>query len=383
MDDQKNILIIDDNPNNLRLLSQLLVERGYKVRAVLSGERALAAVQSTLPDLILLDIMMPEMSGYELCRRLKAAPQTQDIPIIFISALAETEDKVKAFSVGGVDYVSKPFQVDEVLARVETHIDLRELRSQLQVANATLAQQLAELSELNEQLQKQNAELDAFAHTVAHDLKNPLNLVMGNAELLRSYAEPQDSLTLESSDSIFKAAKKMDNIIESLMLLSGVRRVADVTMHPLDMEYIVLEAQDRMADLIKERQVVITLPSVWPIVWGYGPWVEEVWANYLSNAIMYGGEPPHVEIGATQLEDGSVRFWVHDNGAGLTQEQQAQLFTPFERLEQARIQGGHGLGLSIVRRIVEKLGGTVGVESFPAEGCTFFFSLPYFPDEPL
>jgi len=138
-----DILIVDDTPTNLHVLSQMLSEQGYKVRAVTSGARALTVVQVALPDLILLDIRMPEMDGYALCNHLKANPQTRDIPIIFISALNEIQDKVKAFTVGGVDYITKPFHLEEVLARVETHLTLRNLQKQLQDANARFAQELA------------------------------------------------------------------------------------------------------------------------------------------------------------------------------------------------------------------------------------------------
>jgi len=138
-------------------------------------------------------------------------------------------------------------------------------------------------------------------------------------------------------------------------------------------------AQRRLAGMIKENQAEIILQeaSAWPVALGYGPWVEQIWVNYLSNAIKYGGRPPCVEMGATQQPDNMIRFWVHDNGNGLSLDEQAQLFTPFTRLGQVRAQG-YGLGLSIVRRIVEKLGGQVGIESdgVPGHGSVFFFTLP-------
>lgn len=142
-DASENILVVDDTPANLRLLSQMLSERGYGVRAVTSGSRALESVHVTQPSLILLDIRMPEMNGYEVCEQLKQDPRTKDIPIIFISALNEIEDKVRGFNVGGVDYITKPFQFEEVLARVETHLSLRRLQKQLQDANKKFEQELA------------------------------------------------------------------------------------------------------------------------------------------------------------------------------------------------------------------------------------------------
>lgn len=150
---QANILVVDDVRANLQLLVGILTERGYKVRPATHGRMALLAAQAEPPDLILLDIMMPEIDGYEVCRRLKAEKLTRDVPVIFISAMDETLDKVTAFSVGGVDYIPKPFQVEEVLARVETHLALRRLHGQLQAANAELARRLEELEIRNQELQ--------------------------------------------------------------------------------------------------------------------------------------------------------------------------------------------------------------------------------------
>jgi signal transduction histidine kinase len=140
---------------------------------------------------------------------------------------------------------------------------------------------------------------------------------------------------------------------------------------------IVSEAQQRLTYMIREYEAELILPGRWPEALGYAPWVEQVWANYMSNAIKYGGIPPRLQLGATERSDGAVRFWIRDNGPGLSAEEQAQLFTPFTRLDQARATG-HGLGLSIVRRIVTRLGGQVGVESegVSGQGSTFYFTLP-------
>ncbi len=227
------------------------------------------------------------------------------------------------------------------------------------------------------ELQTRNDELDAFAHTVAHDLKSPLSLIIGYADIL---IEMEAASLVGASRQpylqiIGQTADKINNIVEELMLLSEVRK-GRVDLQPLDMHRIALESRARLNYLIIVQQAEVVLPGDWPIAVGYGPWVEEVWINYLSNAIKYGGRPPRVELGADDDPiDGQVRFWVRDNGQGLTAEQQSQLFTPFTQLAPARATG-HGLGLSIVRRIVEKLGGAVGVESTIGQGSTFFFTLP-------
>ncbi len=368
--DMADILVVDDTSANLRLLAQLLTEQGYKVRAVLSGERALIAAQAAVPDLILLDVRMPGLDGYETCLRLKSDERTCETPVLFISALYDVEDKLKAFASGGVDYITKPFQPQEVLARVETQLALRHFQRELKRANAELAVQV-------EQLQDHIQELDAFAHTVAHDLKNPLLQITGYAEtLLEFYHEIPSDEVLRGLAGIVRGGHKLGNIIEELMLLTGVRK-AEVTQEPLDMNAIVTEALQRLADMFQQQGVRVRVSDTWPTALGHAPWIEQVWINYLSNGCKYGGQPPVLELGVDTASDGQVRFWVQDNGRGLTPADQARLFVPFTRLEQARAQG-YGLGLSVVRRIIEKLGGQVGVESagIPGQGSKFYFTLP-------
>ena len=161
-----NIMVVDDTPANLRLLSQMLKQHGYKVHAVSSGEQALIAAEMAPPDLILLDIMMPGLDGYTVCERLKAKPQTANVPIIFISALNEPLDKVKAFSVGGVDYLTKPFQLEEILARVSVHLTFRHLQLQLEKANTQLAAQNQELQQRNAELQEALAAIKTLSGLV-------------------------------------------------------------------------------------------------------------------------------------------------------------------------------------------------------------------------
>ena len=251
-------------------------------------------------------------------------------------------------------------------------------RAQQEIAERERAKEALRQQAL--ELEARNAEMDAFAHTVAHDLKNPLGLIIGYADILiKYYTTLQDEERERCLTDVARTAHKMNNIIEELLLLSEVRK-AEVGMTSLDMAAIVAEAQQRLAFVIKTSRAEIIAPPVpaWPIALGYGPWIEEVWVNYLSNAIKYGGQPPRMELGAERLPDGKVRFWVRDNGPGITPEGQARLFAPFTRLDQIRA-GGHGLGLSIVRRIVEKLGGQVGVESQVGCGSTFSFILSAAP----
>ncbi len=227
------------------------------------------------------------------------------------------------------------------------------------------------------ELEAQNAELDAFAHTVAHDLKNPLWMVSSSAEMLATEGSTMRPAEIEElAHFVAGGAYKATEIVNNLLLLASTHKV-DVELQPLDMSIVVNQAMARGMHLIQLHQPEIKQPENWPIVWGYAPWVEEVWANYISNALKYGGRPPVLELGYSlpDQSDGLVTFWLQDNGPGLTAEEMARLFMPFERLSQLG-SAGHGLGLSIVKRIVEKLGGEVGVESVVGEGCRFYFRLP-------
>ncbi len=236
------------------------------------------------------------------------------------------------------------------------------------------------LRQSNAELQARNEDLDAFAHMAAHDLKGPLNVVIGYAELLLqvSKKEPATSTNLwqEGLSSINQTGHKMSNIIDELLLLAEIRK-KEVKLKPLEMARVVEQARLRLTDIIKKYEAEIIVPTSWPIALSHAPWIEEIWANYISNAIKYGGQPPRVTVGGQSQADGLVRFWVQDNGTGLTPEELNQLFKPFVRLSQVRARG-HGLGLSIVRRIVEKLGGQASVESagVAGEGCIFSFTLP-------
>jgi signal transduction histidine kinase len=228
-----------------------------------------------------------------------------------------------------------------------------------------------------QRVESQNKELDAFAHTVAHDLKNPLALIVGYTDFLTEYFDEIEMAELIALiRGIKKTGYKAINIVEELLLLAGIRK-KEVLPAPLDMTDIVGQAQERLAYMIHEYEGEIVTPTEWPVAMGYGPWIEEVWTNYLSNGLKYGGSPPRLELGACRQPDEMIYFYIQDNGPGLTPEQQAKLFREFTHLTEIRAEG-HGLGLSIVRRIVEKLGGQVGVESQGAAGLgsKFYFTLP-------
>ncbi len=270
--------------------------------------------------------------------------------------------------------LSERGQVVGVLAAIT---DITEMKQ----AEATLRQRSTEL-------ELQNAELDAFAHTVAHDLRSPLTTIVGFSDLLTTrFDELSTDRRYYGLAAISESGHKMSEIINELLVMASVRSMETVEFQELNMTELVTQVRKRLDYQIEQSHAELIVPAAWPAAMGYAQWIEEVWANYISNAIKYGGYPPRVELGfddpttpaskdfAGALPGSHIRFWVHDNGAGLSAEKQARLFLPFERLNQAHIDG-HGLGLSIVRRIIHKLNGEVGVESQEGQGSTFFFTLP-------
>lgn len=374
MQESPSILIVDDIPENISTLFHFLDANHFEILVARDGKAALELIEYERPDIILLDIMMPGIDGFETCKRLKANIQTQDIPVIFMTALSETIDKVKGLELGAVDYITKPIKQEEVLARINTHLTICHLQQQLLAQNAKLEMTNAELGAKNIELEAKNAELDAFSHTVAHDLKNPLGHMMTMSDfLLEECSSCENTEGRKCIQHIFNSSKKMIGIVNALLLLASVSK-QEIELMPLNMGDIIYQVQQRLAAMFIEYHGEILMQDNWPIVMGYAPWVEEIWVNYLSNALKYGGQPPRLKLGATPNEK-LIRFWVRDNGEGLSQEAMAKLFTPFTRLHKTPAEG-HGLGLSIVQRIVERLGGEVGVESQPNSGNLFFFTLP-------
>jgi PAS domain S-box-containing protein len=233
------------------------------------------------------------------------------------------------------------------------------------------------------ELEERNQELDAFAHTVAHDLKNPIASMLGFASLVLNYFDRMSEEALrEHLVMIMESAYKAKDIINSLLLLASVNKQDDLPYTPLRMHDIINEVLRRHLNMIRDTRAEITMPEDFPVAIGYAPWVEEVWANYLSNALKYGGRPPHVTFGAEPHINGKINFYMIDNGSGLTLEERDKVFMPFTRFSQAKTDG-NGLGLSVVHRIVTRLGGEVGVEQVAAGGSKFMFTLPAASSAPV
>jgi len=355
------LLIAEDDYLVAEMIKGIAQEAGYAIAGeAIGGLEAVERTRSLRPDVVLMDIRMPDLDGIRATRRIQEECPT---PVIILTAYETPELIQEAAQAGAAAYLVKPPSVQE-------------LDRAIGIAIARF-QDMQELRRLSEELATHNEELEAFAHTVAHDLQNPLALIIGYAEALGNYyATMSEKEILEGLKIIERTGRKMSRTIDELLLLAKVRK-EEVALEVLDMAAIVAEAQDRLSPLMRKHQAEVTSPESWPEALGYAPWVEEVWVNYLSNAIQYGGRPPQIELGAKVQPDGMVRFWVQDNGAGIAPEDRERLFRPFTRLKEGRRRTkGHGLGLSIAQRIVEKLGGEVGVKSEVGRGSLFYFTLP-------
>jgi two-component system sensor histidine kinase/response regulator len=244
----------------------------------------------------------------------------------------------------------------------------QDLFDDLQHLTLQLRQQVSDLK-------VRNKELEEYAHMVAHDLKEPLSVMILTSNVITDIPDLTSEELKEYLQQIGLTASEMKRIITSLLLFAEVSR-AQAPLESVQMKRVVANAQARLSYMIKEQQAQIILPDVWPEAIGYEPWIEEVWTNYLSNAIKYGGRPLRVELGASDRPDGMLRFWTRDNGPGIAPEARTRLFTPYHQIGRLKGATGHGLGLSIVLSIVEKLGGQVGVESELGKGSLFYFTLP-------
>lgn len=362
-----NLLIVDDTPANLHLLTDMLVKRGYRVRPVTSGRAALQAARSEPPDLILLDICMPAMSGFEVCERLKADAALNGIPVIFLSALNEPLDKVKAFGSGGVDYITKPFQCEEVEARVHTHLGLRRLQVQLEDQNRRL-------QESYEQLRVLEALRDNLTHMIVHDMRSPLTVIMGTLDMIKTNLTGLDKngdlleLARQSARALNDMATQMLDVsrLEAGQMpisktVCDVAKLAREVIEPLR-----LQAENRRLQVVAAEPLVVTCD---------GDVIRRVIGNLVTNALKCTPSGGEVSVACTRAGAGA-RVAVTDTGCGIAPEDQARLFKKFCQLEGQTRKLGVGLGLAFCKLAVEAHGGTIGVDSEVNKGSTFWFVLP-------
>ncbi|MCP9292824.1 hybrid sensor histidine kinase/response regulator [Gracilimonas sediminicola] len=367
------ILIVDDTPANLRLLSHVLTKEGYEYIEASNGHEAIELAKKHEPDLILLDIMMPDISGFEVVKRIKANQLLEDTPVIFLSSLSDTEDKVQGFKYGGVDYITKPFQKEETLARIKTHLQIRSLQKQLNERIKILREREIELSRLNQKK-------DDLVRTVSHDIKNPLTGIIGLVKLMRD----SDKITAEEQTQMLSVIEE-----SGTNLLNLVREVLDresKKIEPEELEYStvsITELFERVVSMNKAKSVVKNVKldySVSPAgikLEADQTKIEIAVNNLVSNALKFTPSGGEVAVHAIQ-NNGSLEIRVQDTGIGIPVKLQEDLFTNPNQPSRNGTNGevGTGLGLDIVQLYVELHEGKIWVESELDKGTTFFISLP-------
>lgn len=360
------ILVIDDNPTNLRLLFDYLKEDGFKTLIAEDGEEGISHATIAQPDLILLDMMMPGLSGLETCRLLKQKEETRHIPIIFITALSGVTDKVKGFQAGAVDYITKPFQQEEVLARIRTHLTIRRQRE--------------ELAELNRRLSKLNATKDKFFSIIAHDMRNAFNsLFCGSQFLLRVD-------TLERTDIKFMAGEmhsSLQNVFKLLENLLSWARVQRGMMEFAPERFDFRELSTESVGLFEEsacRKGIELTCSVSPDahVFADKNMSATVLRNLISNAVKFCDRGDSIHITAREEREELLEICVRDTGTGIPSEDIPRLFQIEGHYKQPGTaqEKGTGLGLILCREFVHRQGGDIWVESSSGQGSSFYFTLP-------
>ena len=373
----KKVLLVDDNPMNLGVVADYLGEQGFTILSARDGQRALEKANFAHPDIILLDVMMPGMDGFETCRRLKEDPATRSIPVIFMTALSETAHKVTGFEVGAVDYVIKPIQQEEVQARLVCHLRLHELTEHLE---ALVQQRTAELEQAYQRLERLDQAKSDFISVVSHELRTPLTIIDGYSQVLKDDALIRQHEQLQGQvDSILVGAKR---ILEIINLVVDATRIdqGGINLHlePISLYEVGTWAMLYFRQAAQERQLQVSVDGLAqaPEVRADPDLLRRIFIQLLSNAIKYTPDGGSITLTAQAASgaDGQaeVEIVVSDTGIGINPDEQELIFEKFYRVEKASLHtssttrfkgGGPGLGLSIVRGIVQAHGGRVWVES--------------------
>lgn len=361
----RTIMLVDDEPDNLRVLEGSLTRAGYHITAFSSGALALEAAQVEPPDLILLDVRMPEMDGLEVCRRLKQDDALRKIPVIFISALTAAEDIQAGFQCGGVDYIAKPVRTPEVLARVRNHLTLRD-------ALEKIASQYEHLKDLERHR-------DSLVHLLVHDMRAPLQVSLSNLELVLAENEgvlkPDDVESLQISIHCTKLLGRMISHVVDVSRMEAEGALLKLTS--VCVSELVRPARMQAFDLSDGGRLKEEVAVGCPRVRADAELCVRTLANLFDNALKYAPEKSVIVFGAEPCEAG-VRLWVRSAGDLIPEDFRSRMFDKFAVGEHAamKVRRATGLGLYFCKLAVEAQGGTIGVDSSPDSGNTFWFTLP-------
>lgn len=371
-----SILIVDDTQQNVQVLSQILRDSGYKVLAAFNGPDAINLVKKRTPDLILLDVMMPGMSGFQVAEKLIVEDGYTGIPIIFLSALDETEAKVKAFESGGVDYITKPFQAKEVLARIELHLKLKSLERDRE-------KYILELKQKQEHLERINKEKDDILGIISHDMRNPLGGIIGISNFLLTDAVDDPVETREMLSLIEKSAERLLALVNDLLNVAIIESNSfTVEKSEVDLDSIIQDIIQLHEPMAKTKHVVLkrTVHDAPLIVSLDASKISQIVGNLISNAIKFTNTGGWVEVDSGIQDKGDKReliVMISDNGIGIPDEIMPVLF---DKMVGQRTgtdgEKGIGLGMPLVKRFVELHGGSINVESEVGKGTAFTIRIP-------
>lgn len=377
------ILIIDDKRSNIIALETLLEKNGRSFMSATSGTEGLKLALNHSVDLIILDVQMPEMDGFEVAQILKSNKRTKDIPIIFASAEMKERDSVmKGFEEGAVDYLSKPLDPELTRAKVSVLLKIQLQKKELIEKNMALEKAESQIKDLNTYLQKNlqqlevmNRELESFSYSVSHDLRAPLRSIIGYSKVLEEdYRNMLDEEGQRVLSVIRQNSNKMNNLIDDLLEFSKLGR-KQLEKSRVDMEALVTSV---LADLNQttRHMAAIEVAGLSP-AYADNALLTQVWINLLSNAIKYSSkkEKPVIQVGC-KPDDNEIIYFIRDNGSGFDMAYADKLFNVFQRLHKASEFEGTGVGLALVHKIVSRHEGRTWAEGKVGEGATFYFSLP-------
>jgi signal transduction histidine kinase len=378
------VLVVDDEPRNLEVVSHFLEMEGLRVATAGDGEAALAAVAAEAPDVILLDVMMPGLEGFEVCRRLKADPATVFIPVVILTALKGTQERIKGAAVGADDFLSKPFDHVELITRVKSLVRVKRLHDQIQAYNreleARVAQRTAELKHAYDELKELDQLKSEFIANVSHELRTPLLHVKGTLGLLADGA--MGGVTPEQAQGLSVAqgaAEQLGRIIEDIVDFGQMYEEQRLTFEPVPVAEVCQSAARAIARIANRHAITVNVvaPADLPPVRADLAALMRVLWHLLDNAVKFSPSGSTVEITAEQRRAG-VRIAVQDHGAGIPLDQLDRIFQVFYQVDgsSTRKAGGLGLGLALVKRLVEAHGSRVEVDSEVGQGSTFAFELP-------